>query len=85
VSSRDNMSINDLKKGIDGHPRARIQQLMDHLQQSMESNAHVDRPEYVSDLIDDVAKRWTALSQDDKEYISTARYALVNKMPWNVK
>ena len=51
------MSINDLKTGTDGHPRARIQQLMDHLQQLMESDAHVDRPEYVSDLIDDVAKR----------------------------
>ena len=80
----DNMSYNDLVKGTDGHPRERTKQLLDHLQQSMENQTHIDRPEYTSDLIDSIAKRWTALAQEDQEYISTARYALVNKMPWNI-
>ncbi len=65
-------------------PRARIQSLMDHLQQCMEGQAHIDRPDYTSDLIDSIAKRWTALQEDEREYISAARYAMVNKMPWTV-
>jgi hypothetical protein len=57
---------------------------MDHLQVLMEGQAHIDRPEYVNDVIESVSKFWTVLSDEDKDYIHCARDALENKTDWNV-
>ena len=67
---------NDLKQKIDNR--------MDHLQQLMESNTHLHRPEYVYDVIESVVKFWRALEEEDKEYIEMAKYALDEKKEWNV-
>jgi len=64
--------------------RQKISNKMDHLQTLMESNAHLDRPEYVTDVIDWVSKFWSVLSDEDKDYIHCARDALENKTDWNV-
>jgi len=57
---------------------------MDHLQELMEGQAHIDRPEYVNDVIESVSKFWSVLSDEDKDYIHCARDALENKTDWNV-
>ena len=57
---------------------------MDHLQKCMEGQAHIDRPEYVNDVIESVSKFWSVLSDEDKDYIHCARDALENKTDWNV-
>ena len=57
---------------------------MDHLQKCMEGQAHIDRPEYVNDVIESVSKFWTVLSDEDKDYIHCAKDALENKTDWNV-
>jgi len=62
----------------------KIKNRMDHLQQLMEGQAHVDRPEYVLDVMDSVTKFWSALSEEDKEYIQCARFALDEKKTWLV-
>ena len=64
--------------------RQRIDSRMDHLQQLMEGNNHLSRPEYVYDVIESVVKFWSALDEDDKEYIEMAKYALDEKREWNV-
>lgn len=61
-----------------------ISNKMDHLQQLMESNAHLDRPEYVEDVISWVTKYWTILSEEDKDYIEGARYAIEERMEWKL-
>ena len=61
-----------------------IKTRMDHLQELMEGQAHIDRPEYVNDVIESVSKFWTVLSDEDKDYIHCARDALENKTDWNV-
>jgi len=61
-----------------------IKTRMDHLQELMEGQAHIDRPEYVNDVIDSASKFWSALSDEDKDYIHCARDALENKTDWNV-
>ena len=64
--------------------KLRINNKMDHLQTLMEANAHIDRPEYVGDVIDSVSKFWSVLSDEDKDYIHCATYALENKKQWNI-
>jgi len=64
--------------------KTKINNRMDHLQKCMEGQAHIDRPEYVNDVIESVSKFWTVLSDEDKDYIHCARDALENKTDWNV-
>ena len=61
-----------------------IKTRMDHLQELMEGQAHIDRPEYTQDIIDSVSKFWSVLSDEDKDYIHCSRDALENKMEWKV-
>ena len=64
--------------------KTKINNRMDHLQKCMEGQAHIDRPEYVNDVIESVSKFWSVLSDEDKDYIHCARDALENKTDWNV-
>ena len=64
--------------------RETITNRMDHLQELMESNAHLDRPEYVEDVIASVSKFWSVLSEEDRDYIHGARYAIEEKIYWDV-
>jgi hypothetical protein len=64
--------------------REQIKSRMDHLQELMEGQAHIDRPEYTSDVIESVSKFWSALDDEDKDYIHCATYALENKKQWNI-
>jgi hypothetical protein len=57
---------------------------MDHLQILMEGQAHIDRPEYVDDVIESASKFWSVLSDEDKDYIHCARDALENKTDWKI-
>lgn len=61
-----------------------IKTRMDHLQELMEGQAHIDRPEYTQDVIDSVSKFWSVLSDEDKDYIHCSRDALENKMEWKI-
>ena len=64
--------------------RTKITIRMDHLQELMESNSHLDRREYVFDVINSVSKFWSVLSEEDRDYIHGARYALEEKHEWNL-
>ena len=64
--------------------RDKIKSRMDHLQQLMEGNNHLDRPEYVLDVIESVNKFWSALDGDDKEYIQIAQDAVKEGKEWKI-
>lgn len=57
---------------------------MDYLQVCMESNKHLDDPAEVLDIIDSVSKFWPILSEEDKDYIHCAQYAIEKSSEWNV-
>lgn len=65
--------------------REKINSRMDQLQKMMESNLHLKDPIGVSNHIDSVSKFWSALSEEDRDYIHGARFALGSKAKWNVK
>ena len=62
----------------------KIKERMDQLQEWMEGNHHLENPDDVLDLIERVSKFWSVLSEEDRDYIHGARYAIEEKMEWNV-
>lgn len=62
----------------------KINERMDAVQEMMESNLHLENPEKVLERIGSVSKFWSALSEEDREYIECARYAIEEKSEWNV-
>lgn len=62
--------------------RTTINKRMDILQTWMEGNYHLKRPEAVLEHISTISKFWSALSEEDREYIECARYAIEEKTEW---
>lgn len=50
----------------------------------MESNVHLENPIKVEEAIASVSKFWSALSEEDRDYIHGARFAIEEKMEWKV-
>lgn len=62
----------------------KIKTKMDHLQQLMESNAHLDRKDYVLDVIYSAEKYFTAMNEEDRDYLQIARSAVEEDLTWNI-
>lgn len=63
----------------------KIKQRMDILQMWMEENYHMRRPDVVEEHIQTITKFWSVMTDEDKDYIHGARYAIEQKTMWNVK
>ena len=64
--------------------REKINQRMDILQNWMEKNYHLKRPEVVSEHIVSVSKFWSVLSEEDRDYIQCSQHAIKEQTEWNV-
>jgi hypothetical protein len=64
--------------------RTTINIRMKSLQDAMENNAHLINPDEVDNLIDGIAKFWSALSFDDREYVMCVRDAVESQTKWNI-
>jgi hypothetical protein len=64
--------------------KIKIANRMDRLQEMMETNLHLTCPDDVEMHIESISKFWSTLSEEDKEYIECARYALEGKKEWNL-
>jgi hypothetical protein len=49
----------------------------------MDSNFHLNKPDEVSSHISSISKFWSVLSEEDRDYIEGAKYALEEKAVWN--
>ncbi len=64
--------------------KEKINQRMDILQNWMEKNYHLKRPEVVSSHIESVSKFWSVLSEEDRDYIQCSQHAIEEQSEWNV-
>ena len=64
--------------------RQKIKSRLDHIQELMESNYHLEHADEVYDLTLEVSKFWSILSEEDREYIQVAQDAIENGISWNV-
>ena len=62
--------------------RERIQTRLDELASLLESQAHIHAPELVTEKLESVAKFWSALSEEEREFISAVRLALKEGLEW---
>lgn len=53
-----------------------------HLKECMEGQAHIDRPEYVDDVIKSVLRFQTELNEGEIEYIEIAQQKLEDGQEW---
>ena len=60
----------------------KINERMDILQNWMENNYHLKRPEVVKEHIESVSKFWSILSEEDRDYIQGCQYAIEEKFEW---
>lgn len=65
--------------------RDKIKQRMDDLQSMMENNIHLTNPDKVEIQISSVSKFWSALDDEDRDYIHGARHALEERIEWILK
>ena len=59
-----------------------INNRMNIVQHWMEGNYHLRHPDEVRDMIAQVSKFWSVLSEEDKDYIEGARYAIDEQIEW---
>ena len=54
------------------------------LQNWLESNHHLIKKEEVYELTLNISKFWSVLSEEDREYIQAARYAIDKGIEWRI-
>jgi len=64
--------------------RVKIKERLDNLQMMMESNQHLHNNAEVEDLINEISKFWPGLKEEDRDYIQAARFAVEEKLEWNI-
>ena len=64
--------------------RQKIESRMIELQNWMESNHHLINKEEVYELTLNISKFWSVLSEEDREYIQAARYAIDKGIEWRI-
>jgi hypothetical protein len=62
----------------------KIEQRLDALESVLKQQRHISEPDEVLEIITSITKFWTALSDEDRDYVNAARYALEDKLPWSV-
>jgi hypothetical protein len=62
--------------------RKKITSRMDELEDLMNENTHISEPERVDEMISSVSKFWSVLSEEDRDYLQAARWAMEEKQIW---
>ena len=64
--------------------KEKIQAALDSLEMKMKSQAHLkeDRYESVMEDVDFLLKCWSALDEDDREFLGAAKFAIKAQMRW---
>lgn len=64
--------------------KEKIQAALDSLEMKMKSQAHLkeDRYESVIEDVDFLLKCWSALDEDDREFLGAAKFAIKARMRW---
>lgn len=67
------MSIND-----------KIGERLDLLQKMLENNDHINNQSEALEMISNISKFWSVLSEEDRDYIQAAQHAIDEQQAWNI-
>jgi hypothetical protein len=62
--------------------RSKLNSRLDELNKMMTEQVHLTDPEKVTDQIASITKFWSALSQEDRDYLNGVRFALESGHQW---
>lgn len=62
--------------------RERIQVRLDELANLLETQSHIHASELVTEKLESVSKFWSALSEEEREYIASVRLAIKRGLEW---
>tara|TARA_R100001015_G_C4415779_1_gene18304 strand:- start:224 stop:430 length:207 start_codon:yes stop_codon:yes gene_type:complete len=62
--------------------REKINHRIDTLQEILENNEHIDKPEAAEAVIHRISPFWSILSEEDREYVQAAQHAIEDKLKW---
>jgi hypothetical protein len=48
----------------------------------MERQEHLSNPDFVSENLQSITKFWSALEEDEREFCSAVRLAIVDELRW---
>lgn len=60
----------------------KINTRLTELERLMSSQTHLTNPDIVLECINSITKFWSVLSDEDKDYVDSAKYALDAKLDW---
>ncbi len=60
----------------------KINKRLDELEELMNNQKHLTSPNLVTEHIQSITKFWSVLSDEDKDYIECAKFALEKKLEW---
>jgi len=63
--------------------REKIQSRLDELESLMQTQTHLENPELVTETLESVAKFWSTLDENDREFLSAARFAIAEQRQWH--
>ena len=64
--------------------RERIQVRLDELAKLLETQSHIHAPELVTEKLESVSKFWSILSEEEREYVSSVRFAIKEQIEWRI-
>ena len=64
--------------------KEKINDFMNTLQKNMENSVHINNQYAVQEVINNVSKFWSILSEEDREYIQAAQHAIDEQISWNI-
>ena len=62
--------------------REKITSRLDSLKVMMERQEHLSNPDFVSEKLQSITKFWSALEEDEREFCSAVRLAIVDELRW---
>lgn len=62
----------------------KVDDLLDELQELMESGSHISDPSKVEEVLDRLSLYWAHLGDENVDYIQASRIALEEKIEWKL-
>ena len=62
--------------------REKINHRLDTLQEMLENNEHLDKPQAAEDLVHRISPFWSILSEEDRDYVQCAQHAIEDGVKW---
>lgn len=62
--------------------REKIKERMDTVEMALKQGQHLSEPDEFQNQMDNVTKFWSSLSEEDRDFLNAARFAVEENLLW---